>query len=175
MANVQYDVEVIRQEQNPICWIASCAMLKGYGTQTSVGVGDFTNGLDPSTSCIGNLAGSFKECTDLMTSWGFDVVPLGDLSVGVLSADELTAALADRGPAVLLHRCASFPYGSQYGDTSGLAGAHAIVLTGADDGGAQVFFNNPWGDKDQGAPMDAILQSIHGDSDLGKTFGFWPR
>src|SRR6266567_3305484 len=138
MSNVQYDVEVIKQEQNPICWIASCAMTKGYGTSSSVGVGEFTGGFDPSNSCIANLAGNWRQCTDLMTNWGFDVLAVNDLSTGSISADELTAALSDKGPAVLLHLCANFPYGGQYGDTSSLKGAHAVVLTGVDSEAAQV-------------------------------------
>jgi hypothetical protein len=41
MTAVQYDVELIQQVQNPICWVAiSCAMVKGWGTQSSVGIGD---------------------------------------------------------------------------------------------------------------------------------------
>ncbi len=30
MTQVAHDVEVIVQEQNPICWVASCAMVKGF-------------------------------------------------------------------------------------------------------------------------------------------------
>ena len=173
--SIQYDVEVIVQDQNPICWVASCAMLKGWGTQSSVGVGEFTGGLDPSSSCIANLADRWEDCTDQMAAWGFDVLGVGDLSPGSLSADGLLAALSDRGPAVLLHRCQGFPYGSQYGDTSAMEGAHAILLTGIDDSTGQVFFNNPWGDKDQAADIGAVLQCINGDAGLGKSLGFWPK
>ena len=61
MTQVAYDVEVIVQEQNPICWVASCAMVKGFATKTSTGVGDFTGGFDPSNSCIANLAGNWSS------------------------------------------------------------------------------------------------------------------
>ena len=66
MPNVSYDVELIRQEANPTCWVASCAMVKGYGTQSSLGVGDLTGGFVPSNSCIQNLAANWTQCTDIM-------------------------------------------------------------------------------------------------------------
>lgn len=175
MSQVQYDVEVIRQEQNPICWVASCAMVKGYGTQSSVGVGEFTGGFDPSNSCIANLAGNWKQCTDLMGTWGFRTLALKDLSANSVSGEDLAAALEQNGPAVLLHLCAGFPYGSQYGNTSSLNGAHAVVLTGIDTDARKAFFNNPWGDKDQSADLGLILQHVNSDSKMGKTFGFWPK
>ena len=171
--NVQYDIEVIKQKQNPICWVASCAMVKAWGTQSSVGVGDLTGGFDPSNSCIANLAGSWQECTDLMNEWGFDVLSVSDLSAGSISADALITALTDKGPAVLLHLCNSFPYGSQWGDSSTMSGAHAVIITGVDTDTAQVFFNNPWGDKDQPADLDTVLQKMNSDSIMGKTLGFW--
>jgi len=175
MSKTQYDVEVIRQEQNPICWIASCAMVKGYGTKSCIGVGEFTGGFDPSNSCIGNLAGNWRECTRLMETWGFSVMAISDLADGAISGEDLETALRDNGPAVLLHLCGGFPYGSQYGETSNLTGAHAVVLTGVDTDSEEVFFNNPWGDKDQSASLDIILQHIQEDSKMGKTFGFWPQ
>ena len=172
MSTVSYDVEVIRQEANPICWVASCAMVKGYGTKTSVGVGEFTSGFDPSNSCIANLATNWQQCTDLMRSWGFDLYGVSELAASTdLSADDLAKALGT-GPAVLLHLCAGFPYGSQY--TPLTSGAHAVVLTGIDTDNNNVTFNNPWGDKDQSAALDVILAKINADKKMGKTLGFWP-
>jgi len=173
MSNIYYDVEVIKQEQNPICWIASCAMVKGWGTQSGVGVGEFTDGFDPSNSCISNLAGDWQQCTDLMSDWGFDVLTIDEISSGSITGDELVAALSERGPAVLLHLCDGFPYGSQYVPMT--SGAHAVVITGADTDNGQFYFNNPWGDKDQSASLDDILQHMKADSvKEGKTLGFWP-
>jgi hypothetical protein len=174
MSKVQHDVEVILQAQNPICWIASCAMVKGFGTQTSIGIGEFTGGFDPASSSIANLAGNWKKCTDLMETWGFNVVEVSELSGGLASGEDLATALNENGPAVLLHLCANFPYGKQYGDTSALGGAHAVVLTGVDTDSGEAYFNNPWGDKDQLANIDVILEHIHSDAKLGKTLGFWP-
>jgi hypothetical protein len=171
MSEIWYDLEVIRQEDNPICWIASCAMVKAWGTQSCVGIGEFTGGFDPSNSCIGNLAGSWTECTDLMDQWGFNILSTSDLSAEPISADVLLTALTDRGPAVLLHLCKSFPYGR--GDSSNMEGAHAVVITGVNTDTNELFFNNPWGDKDQPADLDFMLQKINSDSAMGKTLGFW--
>jgi len=37
MSNIQYDLEVIKQEQNPIYWIACCAMVKSWGLNNNFG------------------------------------------------------------------------------------------------------------------------------------------
>src|ERR1700722_2141277 len=109
MPNVKYDVELIVQAQNPICWVASCAMVKGYGTKTSVGVGDLTQGFDPSNSCIANLANSWSQCTDVMSGWGFDVEAVNGVASGDITADILLNTLQSKGAAVLLHLCSGFP------------------------------------------------------------------
>ena len=174
MDSVSYDVELIHQEQNPICWIACCAMVKGFGTKASVGVGEFTGGFDPSNSSIANLAGNWSECTRLIQSWGFEVLEVSDLGTPIMDADGLVAALQSKGPAVLLHLCRAFPYGFQWGDSSLMKGAHAVVLTGGDTRASDVTFNNPWGDKDQSADLGEVLRHINNDASIGKTIAFWP-
>jgi hypothetical protein len=174
MTQIAYDVEVIVQEQNPICWVASCAMVKGFGTKTSVGVGEFTGGFDPSNSCIANLAGNWSQCVDLMTSWGFGVLTVGELASGAITGDALLSSLQSRGPAVLLHRCSGFPYGTQWASaTFGAGDAHAVVITGVDCDAGTATFNNPWGDKDQSCPLDTLVAKINADQSVGKTLGFW--
>jgi len=171
MSSVSYDVELIRQEANPICWVASCAMVKGYGTKASVGVGDFTGGFDPSNSCIANLAANWAQCTDLMNQWGFNVQSVSDIaSSGTMAASDLASALGS-GPSVLLHLCNGFPYGSQW--TPLTSGAHAVVITSVDTDNNAATFNNPWGDKDQPIALDTLLAKINADQGQGKTLGFW--
>ena len=174
MPRVTYDVEVIVQEANPICWVASCAMVKGYGTKTSVGVGEFTGGFDPSNSCIANLAANWSQCVSEMGGWGFSVYGVTDLSSGSMTGDALLNALQNSGPAVLLHTCAGFPYGSQWASvTFKPTDAHAVVLTGVDTDASTATFNNPWGDKDQSCDLSTLLQKINNDQVQGKTLGFW--
>ena len=174
MSNVALDVEVVAQEQNPICWVASCAMVKGYGTQTSVGIGDFTGGFDPSNSCIANLAGNWDQCTSLMNDWGFKVFSVGELAQGTMTQEGLLAMLQGSGPAVLLHLCSDFPYGAQHAGIQLPAGAaHAVVITGVDTDVGTATFNNPWGDKDQSCSLATLVQKINADQSVGKTLGFW--
>lgn len=170
MSNIHYDVELLRQENNPICWVASCAMVKGYGVQACVGIGDLTGGFDPYNSCIANLASSWSDCTDKMAGWGFDVYNVSDLCSGTMTADDLTKALG-AGPAVLLHLCNGFPYGSQWAPLT--SGAHAVVITGIDTDNNKATFNNPWGDQDQACALDVLIAKINADQSVGKTLGFW--
>ncbi|MBV9251787.1 MAG: hypothetical protein JO227_21410 [Acetobacteraceae bacterium] len=172
MPSVAYDVEVIVQEQNPICWVASCAMVKGYATKTSVGVGEFTGGFDPSNSCIANLAGNWSQCVALMNDWGFNVFAVSDLSEGTMTPDALLNALQASGPAVLLHLCSGFPYGRP-GVQLPPGAAHAVVITGVDTDAGSATFNNPWGDKDQSCSLATLVQKINADQSVGKTLGFW--
>lgn len=173
MAAITYDVEMIRQEMNPICWVASCAMAKGYATGSSVGVGDFTDGLDPANSCIANLANSWSECTDLMAQWGFQVYDVLGVSSGNMNAESLGMALAE-GPIVLLHLCAGFPYGAQYGEMNFTGNdAHAVLITAIDTDAGTAAFNNPWGDKDQGCELVVLIDKINADQAVGKTLAYY--
>lgn len=184
MSNIHYDVELLRQEDNPICWVASCAMVKGYGVQACVGIGDLTGGFDPYNSCIANLATSWTDCTDKMGGWGFDVYNVTDVSSGNMTGDDLARAL-DAGPAVLLHMCKGFPYGSQHQAWIDKlddehrkafdAAAHAVVITGVDTDNNSATFNNPWGDLDQPCALDVLIAKINADQNVGKTLGFWHK
>ena len=173
MPSVIYDVELITQEMNPICWVASCAMAKGYGTGSRVGVGEFTNGLDPSNSCIANLANNWAECIDLMRQWGFQTYDVSGIATGDMSPESLLTALG-QGPIVLLHLCQGFPYGSQYEALNFTNNdAHAVVLTGVDTDSGSASFNNPWGDKDQFCALDTLITKINADQSVGKTLAYW--
>jgi hypothetical protein len=177
MTAVSCDVDVIRQEQKPICWVASCAMVKGYGTKTGVGVGEFTGGFDPSNSCIANLASQWSQRTDMMGTWGFTVSSVSDVASGTMTADSLTSLLQPSGPVVRLHMCKGLLYGSQYADfmqTLTDKDAHAVVLTGVDTDEGTATFDNTWGDKDQSCDLPTPLARINADQSAGKTLGAWP-
>ena len=146
-------------------------MVKGYGTKTSVGVGEFTGGFDPSNSCIANLAANWTQCTDLMTQWGFRVSSVADAAGGTMTAEQLVTLLTSGGPAVLLHLCKGFPYGPNWAALD--SGAHAVVLTGADSDAGTATFDNPWGDKDQSIDLATLVDKINADQSAGKTLGFW--
>jgi hypothetical protein len=173
MPAITHDVELIMQGVNPIFWIASCAMAKGYVLRKSVGIGEFTEGLDPSTSCISNLGSSWSDCTDLMQSWGFQLYTVSGMSGGDMTSDALFTALGE-GPIVLLHQCTGFPYGPQYaGNVYKPDDAHAVVLTAVDTDAGSAAFNNPWGDKDQSCNLADLIAKINADQACGKTLAYY--
>ena len=169
---VSYDVDVVRQEMSPICWVASCAMVKGYGTGVDVGIDAFL-GADPTTSSL-NPANQWGQCTTKMEEWGFTVVAVQDVAPsGLMTGESLGGALQRSGPAVLLHHCDGFPYGNEYAPVPPDSG-HAVVITGIDTDQNTAWFNNPWGDKDRPCPLDVLLQIVNRDQVEGKSLGFWP-
>lgn len=157
MSRIVYDVPLVTQAQNPICWVACMAMVASYHTRTSVGVGRYANGHDPSDSCIQNLyTGDFKVYRQALARFGF---------VSMFShpcAESILDLLQNRGPLILSHFCAGFPYGPGRGAISDPHAAHAIVITGIDTDNrvGLCWMNNPWGDKDQPVPISAIVLAI---------------
>lgn len=175
MPDLKCDVEVIIQAQNPICWVASCAMARGNGTKSSAGVGDLTQGFDPSNSCIANLATTWSQRTDAMAGWGFTVSAVGDVASGGMTADTLWSTVQSNGPVVLLHSCSGFSYGSQHASmTFDPDDRHAVVIIGVDTDASTATCDNPWGDKDQSCDLATLIQRINAGQTLGKTLGFWP-
>ena len=171
MSQPAYDVEVIVQEQNPICWVASCAMVKGFGTKTSTGVADFTGGFDLSNSRIANLASNWTQCTDMMNGWGLNISSVGGVASGSMTGDALAGLLQANGPAVLLHLCNGFPCDPKW--TPLTSGANAVVITRVDSDAGTATFNNLWGDKDQPIDLTVLLGKVNADQSIGKTLGFW--
>jgi len=57
-----------------------CRWVKGFGTKTSVGVGDFTNGVRSSNKLHREPREHLVQCTDLINTWGFDLYHGSDLS-----------------------------------------------------------------------------------------------
>jgi hypothetical protein len=146
MAQTYYDVVVVEQADNPICWMASLAMVDSYWSGSSVGIGAYTDGFDPAQACIGNPAVDVVDFQNRMQGFGFQPV----FPDSPLTAETLAAMSAQFGPLVYFHNVNGFPYLQGPGQGPG---AHAIVITGTDVGGDGdgFWFNNPWGDKDSWA------------------------
>ncbi|WP_399542836.1 papain-like cysteine protease family protein [uncultured Arthrobacter sp.] len=106
MPQSSYDVPVVEQgAENPICWVASMAMVESYWTQSSVGVGKYTGGFDPSMSCIDNMAADVVDFQNRMASFGFyPVYPDEPLNLNSLyeASDRL-------GPLIYFHYVNGFP------------------------------------------------------------------
>jgi Papain-like cysteine protease AvrRpt2 len=175
MASIGYEVDLVLQELSPICWVASCAMVKGFMTQTSVSVGDLIgHDHDPESSSIPNPSHNWSSTISLTGTWGFDPFAIPQLvPSGLMTGERLVAVLEQRGPAVLLHTCDGFPYGPRHAAPP-RGSAHAVVITGVDTDQNGAWFNNPWGDRDKFCDLDILLVKINSDQVLGETLVFWP-
>jgi len=111
-----------------------------------------------------------------MTGWGFNMQSVASLSQsGSMQASDVLQAMTQLGPAVLLHRCAGFPYGPQWAAPPP-GSAHAVVLTSIDASNNILTFNNPWGDLNQSAGTGPVLLIMNNDSSTYQSIlGFWPQ
>ena len=138
-----YDVPILKQGPNPICWVTCMAMVASEREQMSRGVGAFTGGFDPNNSSILNPAHSYSDFVARTKRCGFT-----SIFVGRDPAD-LVVALRDYGPLILTHHCAGFSYGPKWKPITDPKSTHALVITGVNltDGyNGNCFVNNPWGD-----------------------------
>lgn len=165
MGRIHYDVPMRRQEQNPICWIACVAMIASYKSISSVGIGSFTGGFDPSNSCIPDPVKGWLDFYLRLSSFGFV-----SINPNVCPAPAyVEGLLADHGPFMLTHLVSTLPYGPAGSQSANSQAAvlaaspnasHAVVITGVDTDAGTAKMNNPWGDKDQSVPLSSVLMSM---------------
>jgi len=157
MGQVYYDVPMIRQESNPICWLACVAMILSYDQQATVTIGSLNGGADPSNSCISNPAQSMADFYHRLDSYGFTSVnPQACPAQGYIEN-----MLNEHGPFILTHLVQNFEYGAQWGHIrSNPNDTHAVVITGIDTDIGVAWMNNPWGDKDQSLTINSVLSSM---------------
>jgi hypothetical protein len=151
-----YDVPMIKQGANPICWISCMAMVASEREQMSIGVGAFTGGFDPGNSSIPNPAHGFPDFVARMDRCGFTSINMGR------DPADLVVALRDHGPLILSHFCVGFPYGPNRAATTDPKAKHAVVLTGinlTDGYNGSCFMSNPWGDE-RPVKCSAVLHAI---------------
>ncbi|GAB2530511.1 papain-like cysteine protease family protein [Spirosoma aerophilum] len=156
MGRVVYDVPLVTQLRNPICWITCMAMVSSERLGYSIGVGHFAQGFDPSNSAIANPATGLNDFYDRLERCNFS-------SVGINStASELENTLKSYGPLILTHNCTGFPYGPGRAPITNPAAMHAVVITGIDSSinGGMCWMNNPWGDKDCPILTTDVITSI---------------
>jgi hypothetical protein len=157
MGQVYYDVPMIRQESNPICWLACVAMIMSHDQQATVTIGSLNGGADPSNSCISNPARSLTEFYQRLEAYGFTSTNPRACPAPAFAENLLT----DHGPFILTHLVQNFPYGAQWAHFRGNPNdTHAVVITGVDTDSGIAWMNNPWGDKDQSLPLNTVLSSM---------------
>jgi hypothetical protein len=180
MARILYEVDMVDQQYSPVCWLACAAMLLQYHrrlTPTAAMLGlrgpDFRT---PGYTVPEEVSdGPAKEAW--LRRLGFTVTTSRNLrdprpramaaspsfDAGVappagLHEELLYWLLANRGPFILNHHCGAFWYGP--GRPLPKKGAHSVVVTGIDTGRHDVYFNNPWGDRNVATTAASILGAI---------------
>ncbi|MFB9294361.1 papain-like cysteine protease family protein [Persicitalea jodogahamensis] len=155
---MKYNVPLLNQSVNPICYVVAAAMIQKYWQQTAGNDFDtplLTGGFNPLTACIPG-ASSNRTVFNGLRNAGFISI---DRPSSITKA-RIKTLLTNYGPLILNHRVANFNYGPTRGgkQASNAAGLHAVALTGIE--GNNAFFNNPWGDKDVMVPASDLLTSI---------------
>ncbi len=150
LTRIIYNVPLIRQGHNPICWVACAAMILSFKKHRPISIGDINNGFDPSNSSMSNPALTMSSFYRQLADLGFKVMG-PHISPGV---DFIPTQLADHGPFMLTHYTKTLAPAVQ-----GL-GTHAVVITGVDMEKDKVFFNNPWGHKNDSTSVSTIMGSL---------------
>ncbi|AUD01094.1 papain-like cysteine protease family protein [Spirosoma pollinicola] len=156
MGRVVYDVPLVTQMQNPICWITCMAMVSSERLGYSLGVGHFAQGYDPSNSSISNPTNGWDDFYARLDRCNFN-------SVGINStASEIESSLKTCGPFILTHYCTGFPYGPGWAPITNPSATHAVVITGIDSSinGGMCWMNNPWGNKDRAIATTDVITAI---------------
>jgi ABC-type bacteriocin/lantibiotic exporter with double-glycine peptidase domain len=165
MASVWYDVPLVVQGANPICWIACMAMIAAEREGHSPVIEKYNNGFNPNNSSDANPASDMDDFTRRLARCGFSS---GSLDT---SADAIATFLTDNGPIILTHNCAGFPYGSGWAPKK--SGVHAVVITGIDTETPTCWMNNPWGNKDREVSVSAVLQAIFQYQSIGANIAYY--
>lgn len=147
---IVHNVPMVRQGPNPICWIACAAMVMSFKQQRSVTVGEINNGFDTSNSSMTNPATTWPIFYSLLDELGFrstgpQMSPAVDYLLGIIRS---------HGPFILTH------YTSTLAPAVSGVGTHAVVVTGIDMSADKVFFNNPWGTRNDSVAISTILGSM---------------
>jgi hypothetical protein len=151
MARVKYDVDMVRQQYSPVCWLACAAMLV-----------QFKRGQTPSSEALGIAGIDFRHqgltvpreemgsqpWDDHLRALGFTVARCAgvDGPSAVASEELIYWVLQQHGPFILSHYCGSFWYGAGIPVPS--SGLHSVLVTGIDTDKGGCWFNNPWGRTD---------------------------
>lgn len=149
MARIIHNVPMVRQFQNPICWVACAAMIMSYKEHRSVTVEELL-GYNPASSSILNPATSWQVMYDMLDSWG--ITSTGpQMSPAV---EYITRMLQYQGPFILTH------YTQTLAPSSTSPGTHAVVVTGIDTNQNECYFNNPWGTMGNKVSISTIQRSM---------------
>lgn len=161
MGHVYFDVPMIAQGNNPICWIACMAMITSSKTKTTHPISEFTGGFDPSSACIADPNKGWDDLYANLAKFGF----AADGSSMSIGSDYIENTLRRHGPFMIFVNAVDFPF---YGPLcSNVGGTHALVVSGIDTAPGKVMIVNPWGTRTPPADSDVILKLMQDISDQG--------
>lgn len=163
MAKISFTVPMIPQGNNAICWIACVAMITSFKTQSTRSIGEFTDGADPSSSCVPGTEGSNDG---RLEKFGFTVTG-SNMSI---NSSFIEDTLRRHGPFIMFFFVANFPFtGASCLSMKGTPDdAHAVVITGIDTDAGKVKILNPWGTNTPPADLDVIIGLMQDYSDKGR-------
>ncbi len=170
MGQVKYIVPIVTQGDNPICWVASAAMILSYKRGSSVTVESLV-GADPSNSSIADPdGGSWDKMKQMLMGWGFTC----EAQTMSPTADYVEQRLRLHGPLLLSHFTEGFPEDARFPAFSCTAllpadAVHAVAITGIDTDGGTCSFNNPWGSSSD-APIQSVIEAIEAMGQYPTTF-----
>jgi hypothetical protein len=147
---IHHSVPMVAQGPNPICWVACAAMVMSFKQRRAVTIGEINRGFDPSNSSIPNPATTWPLFYSILNDLGFE-------SEGHrMSPDQdfILTLLRAHGPFILTH------FTNTFAPAVAGVGTHAIVITGIDLNNGDVFFNNPWGTRNQTTTVVTIQGSM---------------
>jgi hypothetical protein len=154
MGQISFTVPMVEQGDNPICWIACVAMITSFKKQTSVGIGAFTGGFDPSNSCIPDPNDSWADFEARMNRFGFTMAGANQS----LTAGFIEQMLRRHGPIMIVVNAGDFPFSGPVCENMG--GTHALVLSGIDTGRGKVRVVNPWGTNVPPVDLDMAVRLL---------------
>ena len=149
MAVINHDVPMVRQYQNPICWVACAAMILSYRSRSSVTVASLI-GYDPGNSCIPNPASSWAVLYRMLEEWG--ITSTGPQMCPAVSYIE--QMLEHHGPFILTH------YTRTLAPQVTGTGTHAVVISGINTNTGKCTYSNPWGTANNSVDATTVQQSM---------------
>ncbi len=161
MGQVSFNVPLIAQGDNPICWVACVAMITSFKKHMSVGIGSFTGGFDPSNACIPNPAGSWAALERQLNGFGFTMAGANQ----TLTAAFIEQNLRRHGPLMIIVNAVDFPFSGEVCENIG--GTHALVLSGIDTTRKKLKIVNPWGTNVPPVDLGVGLRLLQDLSDTG--------
>jgi len=160
MARKVYNVLMVRQGQNPVCWLACATMLV-----------QFKRNMTPTSEYMGIADADFRgpvsvpsygaEEWSRLRNLGFVNARWAQLGLSsqTPSPQTILEMLQRHGPFILHHHCGSFWYGP--GIPVPRTGGHSVLVVGIDTDRGDVYFHNPWGQTNVPTTASSIVGAIN--------------